>query len=124
MELRTKESGDVVVLSPLGRIDHTNCDHFLAAIQPRVDRCSAGGVRVVFDLSELEYISSAGLRCFLMAAKQVKPRGGTVAVAAMSPVVREIFEISRFHLVFPTFATLQEAVAQLSPGARSAQDRP
>ncbi|PWT73972.1 MAG: anti-sigma factor antagonist [Proteobacteria bacterium] len=114
MELRTEESGEVLTLSPRGRIDHTNCDQFLAAIQPHVDRCGGAGVQLVFDLSELEYISSAGLRCFLMAAKQVKPRGGTVAVAAMNPIVHEIFEISRFHLVFPIFATVSEALEQLS----------
>ena len=117
MELRIQESDGILLLAPRGRIDHTNCDQFLASIQPHVDRCSAGGVALVFDLSALEYVSSAGLRCFLLAAKQVKPRGGIVAVAAMNPVVREIFEISHFHLVFPTFATLQEAMARLSPDA-------
>jgi anti-sigma B factor antagonist len=122
MELHTKTFDNLLVLTPAGRIDHTNCDRFLEAIQPHVERCTASGPRLVFDLSLLEYVSSAGLRCFLIAAKQVKPREGTIAVAAMRPVVREIFEISRFNLVFPTFDTLRGAVAELAPGALPALD--
>jgi anti-sigma B factor antagonist len=122
MELETRAYGDVLVLSPSGRIDHTNCDRFLDAIRPQVGRCTESGARLVFDLGELEYVSSAGLRCFLIAAKQIKPLGGIVVVAAMRPVVREIFEISRFNLVFPIFDTVRAAVAQVSPGALPALD--
>ena len=122
MEIRTATFGDVLVLSPEGRVDHTNCDRFLEAIQPHLRRCTAAGARLVFDLARLEYVSSAGLRCFLIAAKQIKPLGGTVVVAAMRPVVKEIFEISRFNLVFPTFDTVRAAVAQVSPAALAALD--
>jgi len=122
MEIRTATFGDVLVLSPEGRVDHTNCDRFLEAIQPHLQRCTAAGARLVFDLARLEYVSSAGLRCFLIAAKQIKPLGGTVVVAAMRPVVKEIFEISRFNLVFPTFDTVRAAVAQVSPAALAALD--
>jgi anti-sigma B factor antagonist len=122
MELHIKTYDNVLVLAPAGRIDHTNCDRFLEAIQPHVERCTACGPRLVFDLGQLEYVSSAGLRCFLIAAKQIKPRAGTVAVAAMRPVVREIFEISRFNLLFPTFDTLRAAMAKLAPGALPAFD--
>ena len=120
MELDSKVYADVLVLSPAGRIDHTNCDRFLDAIQPQLERCTASGPRLVFDLGRLEYVSSAGLRCFLIAAKQVKPLGGTVVVAAMRPVVKEIFEISRFNLVLEVFPTLREALAKLSPAALAA----
>lgn len=122
MEIGTATFGDVLVLSPQGRVDHTNCDRFLEAIQPHLERCTAGGARLVFDLSQLEYVSSAGLRCFLIAAKQIKPLGGTVVIAAMRPVVKEIFEISRFNLVFPTFDTVRAAVAEVSPTALAALD--
>ncbi len=68
----------------------------------------------------MDYISSAGLRCFMLAEKQAKAQGGTVVVAAMQPVVKEIFEISRFTLVFDTFATVRDAIAKLSPSALEA----
>lgn len=122
MEIGNKTYGDVLVLSPAGRIDHANSENFRNALTPFVERCKAGGEKLVLDLAGVDYISSAGLRCFMLAEKQAKAQGGTIVVAGMQPVVKEIFEISRFTLVFNTFATVREAVAKVSPTAVSAFD--
>ena len=122
MDIAHKTYGDVLVLSPAGRIDHANSDSFRNALTPLVDRCKAGGDKLVFDLARVDYVSSAGLRCFMLAEKQAKAQGGTIVVAAMQPVVKEIFEISRFTLVFATFATVRDAVAKVSPAALPALD--
>jgi anti-sigma B factor antagonist len=120
MDIKNKTYGDVLVLSPEGRIDHANSEDFRNSLGPFVVRCKSGGERILLDLAGVDYISSAGLRCFMLAEKQAKAQGGTVVVAAMQPVVKEIFEISRFTLVFDTFATVQEAIAKLSPSALKA----
>jgi anti-anti-sigma factor len=112
----------VLVLSPEGRIDHANSEEFLRALNPLIERCSANGERLVLDLAGVHYVSSAGLRCFMLAEKQAKSQGGTIVVAAMQPVVNEIFEISRFTLVFETFATVRDALAKVSPSALKAFD--
>ena len=122
MEIRNKTYGDVLVLSPEGRIDHANSENFRNGLTPFVKRCTAAGEKLVLDLAGVDYISSAGLRCFMLAEKQTKSQGGTIVVAAMQPVVKEIFEISRFTLVFATFATVREAVTKLSPAALKALD--
>jgi anti-anti-sigma factor len=75
---------------------------------------------VVIDLADVEYISSVGLRVLMLASKQAKAQGGALVVADLQPVVREIFEISRFTLVVEVFATLREALAKLSPAALAA----
>jgi len=120
MEIKNKTYGDVLVLSPEGRIDHANSEDFRNGLALFIERCKSDGERVVLDLAGVDYISSAGLRCFMLAEKQAKSQGGTIVVAAMQPVVKEIFEISRFTLVFDTFATVQEAIAKLSPVALKA----
>jgi anti-anti-sigma factor len=117
MDIRNKTYGDVLVISPTGRIDHANSEDFRKSIGPFVERCNPTGSRLVLDLAGVDYISSAGLRCFMLAEKQAKSQGGTVVVAAMQPVVKEIFEISRFTLVFETFATVRDAIMRLSPAA-------
>jgi anti-anti-sigma factor len=61
-----------------------------------------------------------GLRVLMLASKQAKAQGGALVVADLQPVVREIFEISRFTLVVEVFATLREALAKLSPAALAA----
>lgn len=120
MKIKNKTYGDVLVLSPEGRIDHANSEDFRNGLVVFIERCKSDGERVVLDLAGVDYISSAGLRCFMLAEKQAKAQGGTIVVAAMQPVVKEIFEISRFTLVFATFSTLREAIAKLSPMALKA----
>jgi len=120
MNIKNKTYSNVLVLSPVGRIDHGNGEDFRENLAPFIERCRQGGEHLVLDLAGVDYISSAGLRCFMLAEKQAKAQGGTIVVAAMQPVVREIFEISRFTLVFETFATVRDAIARLSPVALEA----
>ena len=122
MKIRDQIHGGVRILSPAGRIDHSNSEEFLRLLHPFVGRCKSGGESLIIDLGEVDYISSAGLRCFMLAEKQAGAQGGAILIAAMQPVVKEIFEISRFTLVFEAFATVREAVAKLSSAALSDYD--
>lgn len=110
-------------LFPTGRLDHENCEPFRAELAAQLDAAIRAGEPLVLDLSGLEYVSSAGLRCLMLAAKEANARNGRVLVAAMQPVVAEIFQISRFHLLFEVFPTLREALASVSPQAAEALDR-
>jgi len=115
---------DVVVVSPQDRLDHANSEAFWLALEPHLADCRPGGVRVVIDLSDLRYVSSAGLRSFLLAAKRAKAQEGEVVIAGMQPVVREIFEISRFTLLFRVFPDVDTALDALSPvAARARRER-
>ena len=110
MEIGERRDGDILILSPAGRIDNDTSPAFqarlLAALNP--------GAAVLVDLSAVEYVSSAGLRALMMGSKQSKAANGRLAVAALGPVVKEIFEISRFSLVVQVFDTTADAVAALS----------
>ena len=78
----------------------------------------------MLDLSGLEYVSSAGLRCFMLASRQAKAQHGRIVVAALQPMVAEIFEISHFNLVFQVFPTVREALAAASTEAAAGRVRP
>jgi anti-sigma B factor antagonist len=120
MELAAKRFADTVALYAMGRIDHATADSFKAALAPHLADVASGRDRAVIDLAGVEYISSVGLRVLMLASKQVKAQGGALAVADLQPVVREIFEISRFNLVLEVFPTLRDALARLSPAALAA----
>ena len=109
MEIGQRRDGNILILSPAGRIDNESSPAFqarlLAALTP--------GVVVLVDLSSIEYVSSAGLRALMMGSKQSKAANGRLAVAALGPVVKEIFEISRFSLVVQVFDTPADALAAL-----------
>jgi anti-anti-sigma factor len=124
MDLEPRRFAETVVLSPQGRIDHGTAEAFRSALWPRLDASGDGEVRIVLDLSGVPYISSAGLRVLMLAAKHVRARGSALVVAALPPVVQEIFDISKFAMVLPVFATVRDAVAAGSPAARAAFDVP
>ena len=58
----------------------------------------------------------------MLAGKQAKHQGGTLVLAALRPVVAEIIEISRFHLIFRVHASVREALERISPPALAAYD--
>ena len=120
MRLSPKRFADAVVVSPVGRVDQSSADTFKDALAPHLERCAAGEDRLVLDLSGLEYISSAGLRVLMLAAKQSKAQGGTLLLTGLQPLVREIFEISRFTMVFDITLSLRDALAKASASALAA----
>jgi anti-sigma B factor antagonist len=122
MKLETRTYADTVVVAPTGRLDHDNCEAFRAGLDPHVELAAANGERIVLDLSRLEYVSSAGLRCFMLAAKHARSKGGHIVLAALRPVVAEIFQISRFDLVFEIFPSVRDALGALSASAAAAFD--
>jgi anti-sigma B factor antagonist len=106
VEIAERRQGDIFVLSPAGRIDNDTSAKFQEKLLATV---GTTGTSVVLDLAKVEYISSAGLRALMMASKQAKATKGRIAVAALGPVVKEIFAISRFSYVVPVFDTLADA---------------
>jgi len=120
MELSPRRFADAVVVSPVGRVDQSSADAFQKALAPHLARCTGGEDRLVIDLSGLEYISSAGLRVLMLAAKQSKAQGGTLLLSGLQPLVQEIFEISRFTMVFGIAPSLREALAKASASALTA----
>jgi anti-sigma B factor antagonist len=123
MKLEARTYADTIVVTPAGRLDHDNCDAFRAGLQPHLAQAVASRQRVVLDLSGLAYVSSAGLRCFMLAAKETRAAGGRIVLAALRPVVAEIFQISRFDMVFEVFPSVREALSALSASAVAAFDR-
>ena len=122
MELSTRRYADVVVAEPAGRIDFTNAEEFKSALWEALTQNQGERGPVVIDFSRVDYISSVGLRVLMLAAKEMNGGRRKITVAAPSPVVREIIEISRFHLILAVFASVREALEQLSPAALAAHD--
>ena len=117
MKLAASSYGNVIVVAPTGHIDHTAADRFEEALTPYVERCASGNGFLVLDLSEVEYMSSAGLRVLMSADRKLADRSDAIAVAGMQPAMREIFEISRFHMIFKTFDSVRDALETLSQDA-------
>jgi anti-anti-sigma factor len=123
MALSHRSYGDARVVSPRGRLDHDNCEGFQRDLAAQLEACEKEHAALVLDMSGLEYVSSAGLRCLMIAAKQASSHAGKIVVASPQPVVAEILQISRFNLVLPVFRTTREALASVSAQAAQAFDK-
>jgi anti-sigma B factor antagonist len=123
MNVSSRRFGNAVVLRVEGRLDQDTCGGFTTELMKHVDGAVRDGGAIVLDLSGLEYVSSAGLRCFMLASRQAKAHQGRIFVAALQPMVTEIFEISHFNLVFQVFPTVREALGAVSAEAAAAFEK-
>lgn len=122
MQFSSRQFADVVVAAPVGRIDHSAASHLEQSLAPLMVQSSAGNTGVVLDFAGVEYISSVGLRILMIASKEMRGRGARIGVAALQPVVAEIFAISRFDSVLDVFPSVRDAVAKFSAPALAAFD--
>ena len=112
LELSSARHGDAAVLSPRGRIDHASAEAFKAALAPHLERCGPGRP-VILDLAGVDYIASVGLRVLMLASRQARAQGGTILVAALQPLVREIFDaLARLRAGGLTILLVEQMAAQ------------
>ncbi len=122
MEFSSRKLDDVVLAVPVGQIDHPNAQQLQQALTPILDDTSAGKTALVLDFTGVTYVSSMGLRVLMVAAKQMRSRSARMAVAALQPVVAEIFDIARFRHVVEVFPSVRDALQALSAPALEAYD--
>ena len=113
MEIQHKMENGVLIIKINGRLD--------AATSPSADETIKKSMeedrnRLLFDLSDLEYLSSGGLRVILSAAKEIKRRNGKVALCCLNQYVDEIFEVSGFKSMIPIKDTLEAGIEELKTG--------
>lgn len=120
MDVGQTRYADVTVLSPRGKLDHGNSPGFQRQLLSALAEGQA--TKVVIDASQVEYVSSAGLRALMIGFKQSRGAGGRLAISGLTPLVAEIFQISRFDTVLEVHPSLDDALGALSPAARAAYD--
>ncbi len=119
MTFNESRFGGAVLIRPAGRIDLSNAEAFKEALLAAL---ASATTAVVVDLGAIDYISSAGLRSMVIALRSAKSASKGFAVSGLTPMVLEIFTISRFNLVFSIHASARDALAAVSPDALIAFD--
>jgi anti-anti-sigma factor len=110
MIAKTETLGGCKILRVSGRIDFESALDFEHHINAMIQEA---GDSYIIELSQVELLSSAGLRVMLSTAKRVAHRNAGLALAAPSQVVRQVFEISHFNLLFKIFPSVPAAIAAL-----------
>jgi anti-sigma B factor antagonist len=116
MNAKIEASGGCKILRVSGRIDFESALDFEHQINAMIQE---GGDCFIIELSQVELLSSAGLRVMLSTAKRVAHRNASLALAAPSQVVRQVFEISHFNLLFKIFPSVPAAITALKGGVEN-----
>lgn len=90
-----------------GRIDASNSGEFEKQL---IDNYNEGSINLVFDLSELDYISSAGLRVFMLAYNNCTNNEKKLCLISPNEIVAEVFEISGLNEMMPVCNSVEEAL--------------
>lgn len=111
MTVTNKKVGQVMVLSPAGRLDADTA----AGLQDQIlAHMESGETIVLLELSALDYVSSAGLRAILVAAKKLQETAGRFALCGLSENVAEVFAVSGFDSILNIYSDQTTALAALA----------
>ena len=110
MELKIRKESGVVVASVKGRINAVTAPDFENQV---LESIGDNEKTLIINFSELEYISSAGLRVILATAKKLKAKQGDILLAELKGAVKDVFELSGFHSIFNIFDTEKEALENI-----------
>lgn len=108
LEIHEIRESETLVLELVGRLDTKTSGALEKSVATHL---GAGQRRFVLDLAAMEYVSSAGLRIFLMLAKKLSGGTGGLVLCGLSPQVKEVFDIAGFTRLFTLATTRKEALA-------------
>ena len=111
MKIETFEKQGVCCFKIEGRLDAVTAEEAEQQIIAKVRETQGP---FLFDIAEMDYISSAGLRVLLATAKEIKRCDSRFVLCAPNANVLNIFQISGFSAFFPISETFDEGLEQLS----------
>jgi len=107
MDISSKQVDSVTVISVKGSIDAITSPDITKYIQEQV---ANGNVKLVVDLSGVDYTSSAGLRVLLGATKDTRTNNGDIRLTGIQPDVQKVLKLSGFLNILKTYDDLNAAI--------------
>lgn len=109
MKVDRERAGAAIILVPRERVDSAGAPSFEQLVLDVVREAPA---QIVIDLGVVEYISSAGLRVLLVAAKESRSRDIDCVLCAMRPEVRKLFDTTGLSRILTIVADRAAALAR------------
>ena len=107
MNLETRTVGEVSVVQCGGKLDTNTSPKTQEYLEQLVD---GGASKILVDFSDVDFVSSAGLRVLLATAKRLTGAGGSLRVCGLNETVNEVFEFSGFSTILDVFPSETEAL--------------
>lgn len=101
MEYSLEPRDDAVLVHVDGRVDESTWEAFGAGLSEALDRARQSDLtKIIINLSELDYMSSRGLRVLTVAKREGDEAGVAIVLASPNDIMREILAISRYDKLF------------------------
>jgi len=110
LEIKEAHDEDVLIIGLIGSLDTNTAPEAENVFNQWLEKDTK---KMVVNLEETKYISSAGLRVFLATTKKITAAGGAVKFCSPNEVVKEILDISGFTVILDVKATMEEALSSL-----------
>ncbi|HHM02175.1 MAG TPA: anti-sigma factor antagonist [Caldithrix abyssi] len=110
-EVRRHDNGDVSILHLKGFLDAHTAPQFEHALQELV---SENRVKIVVSMSDLDYISSAGLGVFMGFIEEIREKDGDIKLSSMSEKVFKVFDLLGFPSLYEIFDDESAALAKFN----------
>jgi anti-anti-sigma factor len=107
MEIVIKKNDTCTVVEINGRLNTAN---FASLEKEFTQLIEKGERKLLVDCEKLDYVSSSGLRVFLVALKSLNKVNGKFVMCNLQESIIEIFEVSGFITIFEVYATKNEAL--------------
>ena len=107
MNISKTQQGSVTIIQVSGSLDALTAPKLTEFLTSEI---GAGNIKLVADLTGLEYSSSAGLRVILNATKESRQRSGDMRLASVQPNVQKILEMSGFTSILKFYPNVDDAV--------------
>lgn len=97
---------ELTILTPQGRLDAAGVRPFETEMAEHI---AAGRVHLLVDLTQVDYVSSIGMRMFLTVMRSAHRQGGGLKLCGLHPHVLNVFKLAGFDRVLSIVATRAEA---------------
>ena len=110
MEITEERRADILILRVSGKLDASTSKSLEDKILPLI---TPAQVKLIIELSQLDYISSAGLRVFILAAKRMNEAQGKMILCSLRDAVKQVFDIAGFSSFLTLAGSTEEAIKSL-----------
>ena len=111
MDIAEQQVGEITIVEVKGRIDSNTAKAFGERLTKLIN---ASRGRLVVDLKQIIYISSAGFRALLVAGRLVDEMKGTLALCGLSAELQRLFDLGAFTDLFTIYGSRDESIAKLT----------
>ena len=108
IKIQTEKVQDAIVIHLGGHVTEMGADQMSSTLDGLLEN---GCYNIIFDLSEVPFMSSTGLGQIMRAFRACSTHGGTVKIVNPQPLVEDVFRVTKLNRLLPILHSIEEALS-------------